>query len=68
MSTMNLSITSFPPLRGSRWQHLKSGVGEWRQRARSRYELTTLSDSCLRDIGISRCSAAFECSKPFWEV
>lgn len=39
---------------------------EWRQRSRSRAELAGFDDRLLRDIGISRCEAANEISKPFW--
>jgi uncharacterized protein YjiS (DUF1127 family) len=39
---------------------------EWQGRARLRKELMTLSDECLRDIGISRADAQFESYKPFW--
>jgi uncharacterized protein YjiS (DUF1127 family) len=68
MSTMNLGITTSRSFRRSRWHQLQHHIGEWRQRARSRHELTTLSDGGLRDIGLSRCDAGFESSKPFWQV
>jgi uncharacterized protein YjiS (DUF1127 family) len=68
MSTMNLRITTFRPLHTSRWNELTGRIGEWRRRARSRYELTTLSDGSLRDIGLSRCDVDFEASKPFWQA
>jgi len=45
---------------------LKQHLVEWRHRARSRKELMSLNDRCLQDIGISRCTANFEASKPFW--
>jgi uncharacterized protein YjiS (DUF1127 family) len=35
-------------------------------RARSRRELASLDASTLADIGMSRCTAAGEASKPFW--
>jgi uncharacterized protein YjiS (DUF1127 family) len=28
--------------------------------------LESLDDRCLQDIGMSRCTADFEASKPFW--
>jgi hypothetical protein len=34
--------------------------------ARSRYELESLDDRCLQDMGMSRCTADFEAAKPFW--
>jgi uncharacterized protein YjiS (DUF1127 family) len=38
----------------------------WRRRAYERQELMTMSDMSLRDIGITRCDAMNEASKPFW--
>jgi uncharacterized protein YjiS (DUF1127 family) len=38
----------------------------WRRRAYERQELMTMSDISLRDIGITRCDAMNEASKPFW--
>jgi uncharacterized protein YjiS (DUF1127 family) len=38
----------------------------WRQRSRSRADLAGLDDRMLRDIGITRVEAWFECNKPFW--
>ncbi len=66
MSTMNLR--TFRPRHATRWNQLKGRIGEWRRRSRSRYELTTLSDGSLRDIGVSRCDVDFEASKPFWQA
>jgi uncharacterized protein YjiS (DUF1127 family) len=40
----------------------------WQQRARERRQLMQLSDHMLRDIGISRATAAGEAEKPFWRV
>jgi uncharacterized protein YjiS (DUF1127 family) len=51
---------------GSHWSEFKVRVLEWRRRSRSRQELEGLSDATLRDIGISRCDATREASKPFW--
>lgn len=69
MSTMSLDMSldittrSRPRLR---WSQVKKDLAEWRHRARSRRELMNLDDAVLRDIGVSRCSAGFEASKPFW--
>jgi uncharacterized protein YjiS (DUF1127 family) len=69
MSTMSLDMSldittrSRPRLR---WSQVKKGLAEWRHRARSRRELMNLDDAVLHDIGVSRCSAGFEASKPFW--
>lgn len=41
-------------------------IRTWRRRAYERQELMTMSDISLRDIGITRCDAMNEASKPFW--
>ena len=66
MNTMHVEITTFRPHKASHWNRLKGYLGEGQHGARSRTELTSLSDRLLRDIGISRCTANFEASKPFW--
>jgi uncharacterized protein YjiS (DUF1127 family) len=66
MSTLSLEVMIGRPHRGLRWSQVKQGFVEWRHRARSRRELMNLSDRCLQDIGISRCTVDFEASKPFW--
>ena len=66
MSTMNLSISTSRPYRVLRWSQVKRHLAEWRHRTCSHHELMNLSDRCLRDIGVSRCDAGFEASKPFW--
>jgi uncharacterized protein YjiS (DUF1127 family) len=45
---------------------LKQKLVKWRSRACSRNELMSLSDRCLQDIGISRCTSDIEATKPFW--
>ena len=40
---------------------------EWRRRMHDRTQLGALSDSMLRDIGISRAEATYLSSKPFWK-
>jgi uncharacterized protein YjiS (DUF1127 family) len=45
---------------------VKQQLVEWRHRSRSRNELMGLSDGCLQDIGMSRCTVEFEAAKPFW--
>jgi uncharacterized protein YjiS (DUF1127 family) len=66
MSTMILEVMIGRPHRELRWSEVKQRLVEWRHRARSRNELMGLSDRCLQDIGISRCTVEFEGSKPFW--
>lgn len=48
------------------WNQIAHRIAEWQRRSRSRHELHGLSDSTLRDIGISRCDAHREAHKPFW--
>jgi uncharacterized protein YjiS (DUF1127 family) len=48
------------------WSRMKRQITEWRQSGSSRTELLSFSDRYLQDIGISRCAANFESSKPFW--
>jgi uncharacterized protein YjiS (DUF1127 family) len=38
----------------------------WWRRMQDRRTLATMSDQSLRDIGITRCDAMNEASKPFW--
>jgi len=62
----SLIFCNFRPYRWSRWGQVKQQAAEWRSRGRSRHELMNLSDRTLRDIGLARCDAGFEASKPFW--
>ncbi len=39
---------------------------QWDERRRTRYDLSTLDDHMLNDIGITRRGAHGECKKPFW--
>jgi uncharacterized protein YjiS (DUF1127 family) len=64
MST--ITMTTFRGNDRSRWDQLKFRVAEWHRRARSRRELEGLSDTTLRDIGLTRCDAHREMNKPFW--
>lgn len=66
MNTMSLKSTIGHPDHISRWSQVKQHLAEWQRRARSRHELVNLSDSLLHDIGLSRCDAMSEASKPFW--
>ena len=65
MITMSLDL-AVQPNRHLRWTEVKQRVTEWWYSARSRYELQSLDDRCLQDIGMSRCTADFESTKPFW--
>jgi uncharacterized protein YjiS (DUF1127 family) len=52
---------------GSYWNAIKRYLIEWRIRGRSRVELGTMGDHELSDIGMSRSTASFETTKPFWQ-
>ena len=39
---------------------------EWMDRARSRHSLARLTESELKDIGLSRSEVGYEVRKPFW--
>jgi uncharacterized protein YjiS (DUF1127 family) len=63
---MNNTFTTVRANRFSGWSDVKHRIGVWRRRLRSRQELEALSDTTLRDIGISRYDAQRETHKPFW--
>jgi len=52
--------------------HPRRRLGElltiWYQRQQQRRALLQLSDRMLSDIGISRCEAQREATKPFWKA
>ncbi len=66
MSTMSLNVIAVRDRRVWRWSPANHRLTEWRRNARTRKELMGLSDRCLQDIGVSRYTAEFEASKPFW--
>jgi uncharacterized protein YjiS (DUF1127 family) len=49
-------------------QGLAALLKTWRRRAYERQVLVTMNDAMLRDIGITRCDAMNEASKPFWRA
>ena len=63
-----MSILTNRSRRVLRWSHVTQGLAEWWRCADSRNELIGLSDRVLQDIGVSRCTASFDASKPFWTV
>ena len=65
MNTLSLDLTVHPR-HSLRWSDVRGRFIMWWQYSRSRSELEGLSDTCLQDIGISRCTAQFEATKPFW--
>jgi uncharacterized protein YjiS (DUF1127 family) len=66
MSTMSLDVLRLSPRRAFRWNHVRQTLASWYRHAHSRNELMGFSDRDSHDIGISRCTADFETSKPFW--
>lgn len=51
----------------ARVRALRLKASEWRERARSRRLLATMSDRDRKDIRLSRVDAWRELQKPFWE-
>ncbi len=66
MRTMS-SIGARALMRVSHLTRLKTYIAGWRRSARSRRELSKFDHRGLQDIGISRCDADQEISKPFWD-
>ena len=54
------------PRSGLHWSDVKHEITAWWHCARSINELQSLDDRCLRDMGMSPCTADFESAKPFW--
>lgn len=67
MSLLTLSVTAARTRRVPSWSELRAAFKEWRERARSRYELSMLDDHQLWDIGMTRTDAHTEADKPFWQ-
>jgi uncharacterized protein YjiS (DUF1127 family) len=68
MSMMSLTVTSIRSRRLPQWSEFRALFIEWRQRARSRREIMTLSERDLSDMGLTRLDAFNETCKPFWEA
>jgi uncharacterized protein YjiS (DUF1127 family) len=70
MNTMSTEAISASQGPGSRIEGMLSMVAttmiRWNNRRRTRRDLAGLSDHMLRDIGLTRADAFFECRKPFW--
>jgi uncharacterized protein YjiS (DUF1127 family) len=67
MSMMNLTPTVVRSRRLPQWNEVRVLLIEWRQRARSRLELSSLDDRELWDVGLTRMDAHNEADEPFWE-
>ncbi len=60
------TTTASAPARGSWWAMARRLLQTWSQRSAERLQLWDLTDSDLRDMGVSRLDAIAEASKPFW--
>lgn len=65
-STSHTGISMPSPARGSTLLRIVAMIEMAVERRRSRLALMELSDSQLKDIGISRSDAFREASRPFW--
>jgi uncharacterized protein YjiS (DUF1127 family) len=65
MAAVSLARIATPSCRG--WSELKALFCEWWRRILSRYELESLSDRDLADMGMTRIDAFNEIQKPFWQ-
>ncbi len=68
MSAIPLSQTAYsnyrtPPL----WNNLQALCSQWWHRIISRYELESLSERDLADMGMTRMDVFNEIQKPFWQ-
>jgi len=66
MSMLDLTPTVVRSRRLPKWSEFQAVLVEWRQRMRSRYELSMLDDGGLWDMGLTRMDAEQEADKPFW--
>ncbi|MCP8467297.1 DUF1127 domain-containing protein [Pseudomonas sp. ZM23] len=48
------------------WRRVLQRVLRWRELARQRRLLATMSDEALKDIGLSRADVQEESERPFW--
>jgi len=66
MSVITLNGAATHPRR-LRWREFRAGLNEWAQRTRSRYELTSLDERQLMDVGLTQADVEKESNKPFWQ-
>jgi len=60
---LQLPETSLTAVLARAW----SKARRWRELARQRRQLASLSDEMLKDIGRSRADIEWEASRPFWD-
>jgi uncharacterized protein YjiS (DUF1127 family) len=68
MTVIDLTLSAVRSRRLPQWKEFRALLIEWRQRARSRRELTALHDRELWDMGLTRMEADNESNKPFWQA
>ena len=68
MNFASLSKTAIPTYHLPCWRDLEALFGEWWQRIMSRYQLESLSERDLADMGMTRIDAFNEIQKPFWQA
>ncbi len=68
MSVISLDKTPTRTYHLPCWSQLEALFGEWWQRIISRYELESLSERDLADMGFTRLDALNEIQKPFWQA
>ncbi len=67
MSVILLDKTPALTCRLPCWSRLEALIGEWWQRIVSRYQLESLSERDLADMGMTRIEAFNEIQKVFWQ-
>jgi len=50
------------------WHSIRTILGEWRRRLRSRREIAAINYCTQRDLGLSAGQMRFESRKPFWRA
>ena len=68
MTFISLSGASVRSRRLPQWIEIRAILSEWRQRIRSRCELSSLDERELWDMGLTRMDAGNEAEKPFWRL
>ncbi len=68
MRVISLDKAPAPTYRLLCWSQLEALFGEWWQRIVSRYQLESLSERDLADMGMTRSDAFNEIQKPFWQM
>ena len=68
MSTCSQQMMTNHHVSNGLWANLGETFQLWRERYRSRQELTHWSDRDLHDVGISWSDIVYEAEKPFWRA